>query len=97
MQEERNRVGLDPKKLARGLGKIKPAAGYTRLVASDNTTLAYIKRSTLTVPAALVAKAPKRLGAFQLESNGRWAGVAVADNDAARRILEYVAQRKEER
>jgi hypothetical protein len=96
MQDKRNRVGLDPKTLARGLGTVKPGAGYARLVASDNTTLAYIKCSTLTVPAALVAKAPKRLGVFHVESNGRWAGVAAADNDAARRVLEYVAQRKEE-
>jgi hypothetical protein len=48
------------------------------------------------VPASLVAKAPKRLGTFQAESNGRWAGVAMADDEAARRVLEYVAARKEE-
>jgi hypothetical protein len=96
MQAKRSRAGLDPKTLARGLGKLKPGAGYTRVVASDGATLAYVKRSTLSVPAALVVKAPKRLGAFQVESNGRWAGVAVADNDAARRVLEYVAGRREE-
>jgi hypothetical protein len=96
MQSKRNRPGLAPKVLARGLGKVKSGPGYARLVASDGSTIAYIKRTRLTVPAALVAKAPKRLGAFQVEGNGRWAGVSVADNDAARQVLEHVAQRRAE-
>ena len=85
---------LDHKTLARGLGRLKTGGGGVRLVTKDGKTLAYLKRHRVTVPAALVAKAPKRLGTFKLESNGRWAGVACADTDAARAVLEYVAGRK---
>jgi hypothetical protein len=81
---------LDPAKVAAGIGSITEGRGYARVVV-EGKTLAYIKRSTVTVPAALVAKAPKRLGEFKTETNGRWAGVAVAGSDKARAVLEYVA------
>lgn len=96
MQVKRSELVLDPAKAAEGIGEIVTKPGYVRVVA-DGTTVAYIRRTSVSVPAALVARAPKRLGAFKLESNGRWAGVAVADTVAARRVLEYVAVRKEEK
>lgn len=87
---------LDPKALARGIGTVKTGNGYPRIVRkSDGKTLAYVKVAMLTVPAALVAKAPRRLGEFKVEANGRWAGVKVADIAEARRVIEYVAGRKE--
>ena len=89
-------AALDHKTLAAGLGKLK-GPGRNRLVGSDGKTLAYLKKYMVTVPAALVARAPKRLGSFTLESNGRWAGVACADTLAARRVLEYVVCQKEEK
>src|SRR4051812_31423742 len=90
-------MGLDHKALARGLGRLKSGGGGVRLVGRDGKTLAYLKRRRVTVPAALVAKAPRRLGEFNLESNGRWAGVACADTETARRVLEYVAGKKEDK
>jgi hypothetical protein len=88
-------AGLDHKALAGGLGRLKTGGGGVRLVGKDGATLAYLKKRRITVPASLVTKAPRGLGAFQLESNGRWAGVAVADTAAARRVVEYVAGQME--
>jgi hypothetical protein len=96
MQSKPIRTGLDPNVLARGLGKVKTGPGYARIVARDGGTIAYVKRHRLTVPAALVAKAPRRLGAFTVEGNGRWAGATQTDNDAARAVLEHVVARREE-
>jgi hypothetical protein len=87
------RTALDHKALAAGLGKLK-GPGRDRLVGPDGKTLAYLKKHMVTVPAALVAKAPKKLGTFAPESNGRWAGVKVTDTAAARAVLEYVADQK---
>jgi hypothetical protein len=92
-------AGLNHRALAAGLGKLKGPGG-DRLVGPDGSTLAYLKKHVVTVPAALVAKAPKKLGTFTAEANGHWAGVKVADNTAAREVLEYVAsahQQKEKR
>jgi hypothetical protein len=86
-------AGLDHNALARGLGKLVTGKGYDRLVVGGKT-LAYLKKGKVTVPAALVAKAPKRLGVFRVERNGRWAGVAIADTAAARAVLEYVAEQR---
>src|SRR5689334_14006166 len=85
---------LDHKALAKGLGRLMPdgRSGYGRIVVGGKT-LAYLKRHRVIVPAALAAKAAKRLGAFTTESNGRWAGVTCADTAAARAVLEYVAQK----
>jgi hypothetical protein len=84
------------KALASGLGKLK-GPRRDRLVGPDGKTLAYLKKHMVTVPAALVAKAPKKLGTFTVEANGHWAGVACADTVAARRVLEYVARQKEDK
>lgn len=85
-------TALDHKALAAGLGKLK-GPRRDRLVAPDGRTLAYLKTHMVTVPAALAANAPRRLGTFTIEANGCWAGVACADTAAARRVLEYVAQK----
>jgi len=84
--------GIDVKALAEGIGQVVEGPGYVRVVAGGKT-IAYVKRGTVTVPAALVAKAPKRLGSFKVEKNGRWAGVAVTDTAKARAVLEHVAQK----
>lgn len=92
MQGKRNPAAVDPAKAAEGIGKIVKGPGYVRVVVGK-TTIAYVKRATVTVPAALVTKAPKRLGAFTVEGNGRWAGVPVADTAKARAVLEFVARK----
>ena len=92
MQGKRNPAAVDPAKAAEGIGNVVTGPGYVRVVV-DGKTIAYVKRTTVTVPAALVAKAPKRLGAFKVEGNGRWAGVAVADTAKARAVLQFVAQK----
>ncbi len=82
---------IDLKAMAAGIGLVKTGKGYCRIVAGG-ATLAYVKPGgTVTVPAKLVARAPKKLGSFSVESNGRWAGVRVRDTAAGRAILEYVA------
>jgi hypothetical protein len=83
---------IDVKALAKGIGTVKVGPGYARIMAGGRA-LAYVKRSTVTVPADLVKRAPKKLGRFSVESNGRWAGVKVADTAAARAVLEHVAQK----
>jgi hypothetical protein len=83
---------LDPAAVAEGIGKLVEGRGYARVLV-DGKTVAYVKPGTVTVPAALVAKAPKRLGTFKVEKNGRWAGVAVTDTAKARAVLEHVAQK----
>ncbi len=92
-----NRPALDVKALARGIGKVQTSAGYDRIVVGKRT-LAYVKRGgTVTIPYELIKGAPRKLGRFAVEANGRWAGAKVADTAQARQILEYVAARKEER
>jgi hypothetical protein len=86
---------IDVKAMAKGIGTIKKSASYSRIVVGKKT-LAYVKRGTVTVRADLVRRAPKKLGRFSVESNGRWAGVAVADTTAARAVLEYAASRRGE-
>jgi hypothetical protein len=93
MQSKRNRPSLDPAAVAEGIGKVVEGPGYARVVVGGRT-VAYVKPATMSVPAALVAKAPKRLGAFKVERNGRWAGVAVTDTAKARKVLEYVVGQK---
>lgn len=87
---------LDPAALAEGIGgKLVPGKGYARLVGGDGKTLAYIKKNSIAVPASLVAKAPKKVGTFKVEANGRWAGAKVSSTDKARAIVEYVAGQRE--
>ncbi len=93
MQSKGNRPTLDPAAVAEGIGQVVKGRGYARVVVGGKT-VAYVKPATITVPATLVAKAPKRLGAFKVEKNGRWAGVALTDTAKARRVLEYVAGQK---
>lgn len=82
-------VPLDHKAIAAGLGELKEGGGYSRVLA-DGKTIAYLKKGGLAVPAALVKKAPAKLGKFTVEKNGTWANVPVADTAAARAVLEYV-------
>jgi hypothetical protein len=84
---------IDVKALAKGIGVVRKGPGYVRILV-DGTTLAYAKRTTVTVPAGLVKRAPKRLGSFTVEKNGKWAGVAVSDTAQARAVLEYVAEQR---
>jgi len=93
MQSKRSRPSLDPAAVAEGIGKVVKGPGYARVVV-DGETIAYIKPGTVTVPASLVAKAPRRLGTFKVERNGRWAGVALTDTAKARKVLEYVVGQK---
>ena len=92
MQNKRSRPSLDPATVAEGIGRVVKGPGYVRVVV-DGKTIAYIKPATISVPASLVAKAPKRLGTFKPEANGRWASVAVADTAKARAVVEHVAQK----
>ncbi len=92
MQSKGNRPSLDPAAAAEGIGQVVQGPGYVRVVVGGKT-IAYVKRGTVTVPAALVAKAPKRLGTFKVEKNGRWAGVAATNTARARAVLEHVVQR----
>lgn len=91
MQGEK--VHLDHAAVADGLGELKEGAGYGRVVGPDGKTLAYIKKGALAVPAALVKKAPKKLGSVTVEKNGKWANVAVDTIEKARAVLEYVVAR----
>jgi hypothetical protein len=92
MQSKRNRPELDPAKVAEGIGKIVKGPGYVRVVV-DGKTIAYLKRASVAVPAALVVKAPKKLAIFKVEANGRWAGASVESVQKARAILEHVARK----
>jgi hypothetical protein len=94
MQSKSKLPSLDPAAVAKGIGTAVEGPGYVRVVV-DGKTIAYVKPATITVPAWLIVKAPKRLGAFKVEANGRWAGIAVTDSAKARKILEYVAGQKE--
>ena len=85
-------VGLDHKAIAEGIGELKEGTGYSRVLVGGKT-IAYLKKASVTVPAALVATAPKKLASFKVEKNGVWAGAQVDSEANARAIVEYVAQK----
>jgi hypothetical protein len=80
---------LDHAASAAGLGELKEGNGYDRVVV-DGKTIAYLKKGRIAVPTALVAKAPKKLGAFTPEKSGPWSNAVVDSTEQARAILEYV-------
>jgi hypothetical protein len=85
-------AGLDHTAIAAGIGELKEGNGYSRVLVGGKN-VAYLKRASLAVPARLVVKAPKRLGSFKVEANGRWANAPADTVAKARAILEYVVAR----
>ena len=90
-------VLLDRAKIAEGLGELKDGQHYGRILGPDGKTLVYVKKESLAVPAELVKGAPKKLGTFTPEKNGKWATVPVADMAAARAIIEFVSAKAAEK
>lgn len=84
---------LDHAAVAEGIGELMEGKGYDRLIVGGKT-LAYIKKASIAVPTALVAKAPKKLGVFTPEKGGPWSNASVANTAKARAIVEYVAAQK---
>ena len=60
----------------------------------DDTTIAYLKKGVIAVPAGAVKGAPRRLVKdVRPEKSGRWVNVRGLDNSSARALLEHVAQK----